>query len=162
MAALRAMVAPGRVCGKGRRAKRSSRTMSTPEIVIVSAQRTAVGSFSGAFGNIPAHHLGAAAISAALSAANVAPGEVDEVIFGQVLTAAEGQNPARQAAMKAGIPQEKTAFLVNQLCGSGLRAVALGLQQIVNGDAAIVVAGGQESMSLAPHAAYLRAGVKMG
>ena len=136
--------------------------MSTPEIVIVAAKLTAVGSFSGAFGNIPAHHLGAAAISAALAAAKVAPGEVDEVIFGQVLTAAEGQNPARQAAMKAGIPQEKTAFVINQLCGSGLRAVALGLQQIRNGDAEIVVAGGQESMSMAPHAAHMRNGVKMG
>ena len=94
--------------------------------------------------------------------AKIEPGDVDEVILGQILSAAEGQNPARQAAMKAGIPQEKTAFGVNQLCGSGLRAVALGLQQIVNGDAEIIVAGGQESMSLAPHAANLRAGVKMG
>ncbi len=136
--------------------------MASHDIVIVSAKRTAVGSFSGAFGNIPAHHLGAAAIAAALSAAKVAPGDVDEVIFGQVLTAAEGQNPARQAAMKAGIPMEKTAFVINQLCGSGLRAVALGLQQIVNGDANVVVAGGQESMSMAPHAAHMRNGVKMG
>src|SRR5579863_2601512 len=136
--------------------------MATPEIVIASAKRTAVGSFNGAFGNVPAHHLGAAAIAAALAAAKVAPQEVDEVIFGQVLSAGEGQNPARQAAMKAGIPQEKTAFGVNQLCGSGLRAVALGLQQIASGDAAIIVAGGQESMSMAPHAAQLRNGVKMG
>jgi acetyl-CoA C-acetyltransferase len=136
--------------------------MATPDIVIASAKRTAVGSFNGAFGNIPAHHLGAAAITAALGAAKVAPAEVDEVILGQILAAGEGQNPARQAAMKAGIPQEKTAFAINQLCGSGLRAVALGLQQIASGDAAIIVAGGQESMSMAPHAAHLRNGVKMG
>ncbi|THD42713.1 MAG: acetyl-CoA C-acetyltransferase [Bradyrhizobium sp.] len=136
--------------------------MSATEIVIASAKRTAVGSFVGSFANVPADELGAAAIKAALAAAGVEPGEVDEVIMGQILAAAQGQNPARQAAMKAGIPQEKTAFGVNQLCGSGLRAVALAMQQIVNGDAAIIVAGGQESMSLAPHAANLRAGVKMG
>jgi acetyl-CoA C-acetyltransferase len=136
--------------------------MSAIDIVIASAKRTAVGSFNGAFANTPAHELGAVAVKAAIEAAGLAPGEVDEVILGQILSAAQGQNPARQAAMKAGVPQEKTAFGVNQLCGSGLRAVALGLQQIVNGDAQIVVAGGQESMSLAPHAAYLRAGVKMG
>ena len=136
--------------------------MSATEIVIVSAKRTAVGSFLGAFANTPAHELGAAAVKAAMAAAKVEPGEVDEVILGQVLSAGEGQNPARQAAMAAGVPQDKTAFGLNQLCGSGLRAVALGLQQIVNGDAAIIVAGGQESMSLAPHAANLRAGVKMG
>jgi acetyl-CoA C-acetyltransferase len=136
--------------------------MSATEIVIASAKRTAVGSFLGAFVNTPAHELGAAAVKAAMAAAKIEPDDVDEVILGQILSAAEGQNPARQAAMKAGIPQEKTAFGVNQLCGSGLRAVALGLQQIVNGDAAIIVAGGQESMSLAPHAANLRAGVKMG
>jgi acetyl-CoA C-acetyltransferase len=106
--------------------------------------------------------LGAVAIKAALTAAKVDPGEVDEVILGQILQAGEGQNPARQAAMKAGVPQEKTAFGLNQLCGSGLRAVAIGLQQIVNGDAAIIVAGGQESMSQAPHVAHLRNGVKMG
>jgi acetyl-CoA C-acetyltransferase len=136
--------------------------MSALDIVIASAKRTAVGSFNGAFANTPAHELGAVAVKAAIEAAGLAPADVDEVILGQILSAAQGQNPARQAAMKAGVPQEKTAFGVNQLCGSGLRAVALGLQQIVNGDAAIVVAGGQESMSLAPHAAYLRAGVKMG
>ena len=136
--------------------------MSVPEIVIASAKRTAVGSFNGAFANTPAHELGATAIKAALDAAHVDAAEVDEVILGQILTAAQGQNPARQAAMKAGVPQDKTAFVINQVCGSGLRAVALGLQQIVNGDAKIIVAGGQESMSLAPHAAYLRAGVKMG
>ena len=136
--------------------------MPASEIVIASAKRTPVGSFNGAFGSTPAHELGAVAIKGALEAAKVDAGEVDEVILGQVLSAAEGQNPARQAAMKAGVPQEKTAFGVNQLCGSGLRAVALGLQQIANGDAHIIVAGGQESMSLAPHAAYLRSGVKMG
>ncbi|MGA2495760.1 MAG: acetyl-CoA C-acetyltransferase [Roseiarcus sp.] len=136
--------------------------MSAIDIVIASAKRTAVGSFNGAFANTPAHELGAVAVKAAIEAARIEAADVDEVILGQILSAAQGQNPARQAAMKAGVPQEKTAFGVNQLCGSGLRAVALGLQQIVNGDAQIVVAGGQESMSLAPHAAYLRAGVKMG
>jgi acetyl-CoA C-acetyltransferase len=136
--------------------------MPATDIVIASAKRTAVGSFTGAFGSTPAHELGAVAIKGALEAAKVDPAEVDEVILGQILSAGEGQNPARQAAMKAGVPQEKTAFGVNQLCGSGLRSVALGLQQIVNGDAKIVVAGGQESMSLAPHAAYLRSGIKMG
>ena len=136
--------------------------MSAAEIVIASAKRTAVGSFNGKFANTPAHELGAAAIKAALAAAKVEPGEVDEVILGQILQAGEGQNPARQAAMKAGIPQEKTAFGLNQLCGSGLRAVAVGLQQIANGDAKIIVAGGQESMSQAPHVAHLRNGVKMG
>jgi acetyl-CoA C-acetyltransferase len=132
------------------------------EIVIVSAARTAVGSFNGAFAATPAHELGAAAIKAALVRAEVNAGEVDEVILGQVLTANQGQNPARQAAIKAGIPQGKTAFGLNQVCGSGLRAVALGMQQIANGDAKIVVAGGQESMSLSQHGAHLRAGTKMG
>ena len=132
------------------------------EIVIVSAARTAVGSFNGVFAATPAHELGAAAIKAALTLAKVDAGEVDEVILGQVLTAGQGQNPARQAAMKAGIPQDKTAFGLNQVCGSGLRAVALGMQQIASGDAKIVVAGGQESMSLSQHGAYLRAGAKMG
>ncbi len=136
--------------------------MSVAEIVIASAKRTAVGSFNGAFANTPAHELGAAAIKAALEAARVDAAEVDEVILGQILSAAQGQNPARQAAMKAGVPQEKTAFGLNQLCGSGLRAVALGLQQIAGGDASNIVAGGQESMSMAPHAAHLRGGVKMG
>jgi acetyl-CoA C-acetyltransferase len=136
--------------------------MPASEIVIASAKRTPVGSFNGAFGSTAAHDLGAVAITSALEAAKVEAAEVDEVILGQILSAAQGQNPARQAAMKAGVPQEKTAFGVNQLCGSGLRAVALGLQQITNGDANIIVAGGQESMSLAPHAAYLRSGVKMG
>lgn len=136
--------------------------MSTPSIVIASAARTAVGSFNGAFANIPAHELGAVAIKGTLERAGVDAAEVDEVIMGQVLSAGEGQNPARQAAMKAGIPQEKTAWGLNQLCGSGLRAVALGMQQIAVGDAAIIVAGGQESMSLAPHCAHLRSGTKMG
>ncbi|HEV3248086.1 MAG TPA: acetyl-CoA C-acetyltransferase [Beijerinckiaceae bacterium] len=136
--------------------------MSDKDIVIVAAARTPVGSFNGAFGNLPAHELGAVAIKAALKRAKVKPDEVDEVILGQILSAGEGQNPARQAAMKAGVPQEKTAWGLNQLCGSGLRAVALGMQQIANGDADIIVAGGQESMSMAPHAAHLRAGVKMG
>jgi acetyl-CoA C-acetyltransferase len=136
--------------------------MSSSSVVIASAARTAVGSFNGAFGTIPAHELGAAAIKGALERANVSPEDVDEVILGQVLQAGEGQNPARQAAMKAGVPKEATAWSVNQLCGSGLRAVALGMQQIALGDAKIIVAGGQESMSMAPHAAHLRGGVKMG
>ena len=136
--------------------------MTQPSIVIASAARTAVGSFNGAFANVPAHELGSAAIRGALSRAGVEGSEVDEVILGQVLPAGEGQNPARQAAMKAGVRQEATAWGVNQLCGSGLRAVALGSQQIALGDAKIIVAGGQESMSMAPHCAHLRGGVKMG
>src|SRR5215212_4863093 len=136
--------------------------MAQDDIVIVSAARTPVGTFNGAFANTPAHELGKVAIAAALERAKVDPGEVDEVIFGQVLTANTGQNPARQAAMAAGIPAEKTAWALNQLCGSGLRTVAIGMQQIANGDANIIVAGGQESMSMAPHAAYMRSGTKMG
>jgi acetyl-CoA C-acetyltransferase len=136
--------------------------MARNEIVIASAARTAVGSFSGAFADLAAHQLGAEAIKAALSRANVAPGDVDEVIMGQILTAGQGQNPARQAAVAAGIPVEVTAFGINQLCGSGLRAVALGMQQIASGDADVVVAGGMESMSQSQHSAYLRSGVKMG
>ncbi|SCB22086.1 acetyl-CoA C-acetyltransferase [Rhizobium hainanense] len=136
--------------------------MSSSSIVVASAARTAVGSFNGAFATVAAHELGAAAIKGALERAGVDAKEVDEVILGQVLQAGEGQNPARQAAMKAGIPQEATAWGVNQLCGSGLRAVALGLQQIATGDAKIIVAGGQEAMSMAPHAANLRSGTKMG
>ena len=132
------------------------------DIVIVSAARTAVGSFNGAFAGVPAHDLGAAVIKAALERAKVAPADVDEVILGQVLGAGQGQNPARQAAIKAGVPDSATAFGINQVCGSGLRAVALAAQQIQTGDAQIVVAGGQESMSLSPHAAHLRAGTKMG
>ena len=131
-------------------------------IVIASAARTPVGSFNGAFADTPAHVLGATAIREALARAGVDPKEVDEVILGQILSAGQGQNPARQAAMAAGIPQETTAWGLNQLCGSGLRAVAVGMQQIQTGDAAIIVAGGQESMSMAPHAQHLRAGVKMG
>jgi acetyl-CoA C-acetyltransferase len=132
------------------------------DIIIASAARTAVGSFNGAFANTAAHELGAVAIKAALQRAKLEPHEVDEVILGQVLTAGEGQNPARQAAMKAGIPQEKTAWGLNQVCGSGLRAVALGMLHVASGDASIIVAGGQESMSLSPHAAHMRAGTKMG
>ena len=132
------------------------------DIVVVSAARTAVGAFNGAFANTPAHDLGAAAIKAALERAKVDPKDVDEVIMGQILTAGQGQNPARQAAMKAGIPQEATAWQLNQLCGSGLRAVALGMQQIANGDASIIVAGGQESMSMSQHASHMRGGTKMG
>ncbi len=132
------------------------------DIVIASAARTPVGSFNGAFANVSAHQLGATAIQAALARAKVEPGEVDEVILGQILTAAAGQNPARQASVAAGIPVERTAFGINQLCGSGLRAVALAAQQIASGDASIMIAGGQESMTQAPHAAQLRAGQKMG
>lgn len=132
------------------------------DVVIVSGARTPVGSFNGSFATVPAHDLGKAAIEAALSRAQVAAKDVSEVILGQILTAAQGQNPARQASLNSGIPVETPAWIVNQLCGSGLRAVALGYQQIINGDAAIVVAGGQESMSQAPHAAYLRSGQKMG
>jgi acetyl-CoA C-acetyltransferase len=132
------------------------------DVVIASGARTPVGSFNGAFATVPAHDLGVVAITSALERANVAPQDVSEVILGQILTAGQGQNPGRQAAIKAGIPIETPAYLVNQLCGSGLRAVALGYQAIRNGDASIVVAGGQESMSLAPHAAYLRTGQKMG
>ena len=136
--------------------------MSANDIVIAAAARTAVGAFNSAFGSLPAHELGAVAIGEVLKRSGVAPAEVNEVILGQVLTAAQGQNPARQAAMAAGLPKETTAWCLNQLCGSGLRAVALGLQQIANGDADIIVAGGQESMSMAPHAAHLRSGTKMG
>ena len=132
------------------------------DVVIVSGARTPVGSFTGAFANVPAHELGATAIRAALERARIAPAEVSEVILGQVLTAGLGQNPGRQAAIAAGIPIETPAWLVNQICGSGLRAVGTGFQAIRNGDASIVVAGGQESMSLAQHAAFLRSGTKMG
>jgi acetyl-CoA C-acetyltransferase len=132
------------------------------DVVIASAARTPVGSFNGAFANTPAHDLGAVAIMAALARAKIAADEVNEVILGQVLGAGEGQNPARQAAMKAGVPQDKTAFGINQVCGSGLRAVALAMLHVGSGDADIVVAGGQESMSLSPHVAHMRAGTKMG
>jgi acetyl-CoA C-acetyltransferase len=132
------------------------------DIVIVSAARTPVGAFNGAFANLPAHELGRTAIDAALERAGVEGNRVSEVILGQILTAGQGQNPARQASIAAGIPVESPAWGVNQLCGSGLRAVALGYQAILNGDSEIVVAGGQESMSQAPHCAHLRNGVKMG
>jgi acetyl-CoA C-acetyltransferase len=132
------------------------------DIVIVSAVRTPVGTFNGTLGTLPAHDLGKVAIAAALERAGTEPATVSEVIMGQILTAGQGQNPARQASVAAGIPVEVPAWGVNQLCGSGLRAVALGYQAIANGDSDIVVAGGQESMTQAPHCAYLRSGVKMG
>ncbi len=132
------------------------------EVVIASAARTPIGSFSGALASLPASELGKTAIAGALERAKVAPEQVDEVVLGQILTAGAGQNPARQAAVAAGVPYERTAYQINQLCGSGLRAVALGYQAIRNGDSAIVVAGGQESMSQAPHCMHLRNGVKMG
>ena len=132
------------------------------DVVITAAKRTPVGSFLGAFAGTPAHELGRIAIAAALEEAGVAPEDVSEVILGQVLTAAQGQNPARQASMAAGIPKEVPAWGVNQVCGSGLRAVALASQAIQTGDARIVVAGGQESMSLSAHAANMRPGTKMG
>ena len=132
------------------------------DIVITAAKRTPVGSFLGAFGSTPAHELGRIAIEAALAQAGVEGDEVSEVILGQVLTAAQGQNPARQASMAAGVPKEIPAWGVNQVCGSGLRAVALAAQAIATGDARIMVAGGQESMSLSTHAQNLRGGTKMG
>jgi acetyl-CoA C-acetyltransferase len=131
-------------------------------VVITAAKRTPVGSFLGSLGALPAHELGRVAISAALGQAQVDGPEVDDVIMGQILMAGQGQNPARQAAMAAGIPKEVTAMGINQLCGSGLRAVALGMQSIMTGAAEIVVAGGQESMSMSPHVQYLRSGQKMG
>src|SRR6266481_797309 len=132
------------------------------DIVIVSAARTPVGAFSGAFENLAADELGKVAIKAALERAGVEGAQVSEVILGQILSAGQGQNPARQASIAAGIPVETPAWGVNQLCGSGLRTVALGYQAILNGDSDVVVAGGQESMSMAPHCAHLRSGVKMG
>jgi acetyl-CoA C-acetyltransferase len=135
---------------------------SMTHVVIASAARTPVGSFNGAFATVPAHDLGAVAIRAALERAGVAAAEVSETIMGQILTAGQGQNPARQAHINAGLPKESAAWGINQLCGSGLRAVAIGAQHVMLGDADIVVAGGQESMSMAPHAAHLRGGVKMG
>ena len=133
-----------------------------PDVVIVSATRTPVGSFSGALSSVPAHYLGQTVIRSALERAKVEAGEVSEVILGQILTANQGQNPARQASIHAGVPKEVPAYGVNILCGSGLKSVALGYQAILNGDSAIVVAGGQESMSQSPHVAYLRQGQKMG
>jgi len=135
---------------------------ASSSIVVASAARTPVGSFNGSFAAVPAHELGAVVIKELLARAGVEADEVDEVILGQVLTAAQGQNPARQASILAGLPKETTAWGLNQVCGSGLRAVALGMQQIATGDARVIVAGGQESMSLSPHAEHLRAGVKMG
>jgi len=132
------------------------------DVVIVAAKRTPVGSFLGAFGGTPAHELGRVAIEAALAQAGVAADEVSEVILGQVLTAGQGQNPARQASLNAGIPKEAAAMGINQVCGSGLRAVALGAQAIKAGDSRIVIAGGQESMSLSQHSQFLRGGTKMG
>ncbi len=131
-------------------------------VVIVSAARTAVGSFNGAFANTPAHDLGAAVLGAVVSRAGIDKAEVSETILGQVLTAGQGQNPARQAHINAGLPVESAAWSLNQVCGSGLRAVAIGAQHIQLGDAGIVIAGGQENMSLSPHVAHLRAGTKMG
>jgi acetyl-CoA C-acetyltransferase len=136
--------------------------MPAIDIVIAGAARTPVGSFNGAFATTPAHDLGKVAIVEALARAKVAAEEVDEVILGQILTAGQGQNPARQAAINSGLPKETTAWGLNQLCGSGLRSVAVGMQQIQTGDAKVIVAGGQESMSMAPHVAHLRGGVKMG
>src|SRR3954465_4538716 len=132
------------------------------EVVLASAARAPIGAFNGSLSSVPAHYLGEVAIREALNRAGVEPGEVSEVVLGQVLTAGTGQNPARQAAVNAGIPVEKTAYSINQLCGSGLRTVALGFQAIRTGDAEIVVAGGQESMSQAPHCMHLRNGTKMG
>src|SRR5687767_13342157 len=137
--------------------------MTAPtDVVITAAKRTPVGAFLGAFASTPAHELGRTAIEAALAQAGVAPDDVSEVIMGQVLTAAQGQNPARQASMAAGVPKEVPAWGVNQVCGSGLRAVALASQAIQTGDATVVVAGGQENMSLSAHAQHLRGGTKMG
>jgi acetyl-CoA C-acetyltransferase len=132
------------------------------DVVIVSATRTPVGSFSGALSTVPAHYLGQTVVKAALERAKVDPAEVSEVILGQILTANQGQNPARQASIHAGVPKEVPAYGVNILCGSGLKSVALGYQAILNGDSSVVVAGGQESMSMSPHCAYLRNGQKMG
>lgn len=131
-------------------------------VVIVSAARTAVGAFNGSFANTPAHALGAAVIEAVVARSGIDKAEVEETILGQVLTAGQGQNPARQAHINAGLPKEGSAWSLNQVCGSGLRAVALGAQHIQLGDAGIVIAGGQESMSLSTHVAHLRAGTKMG
>jgi acetyl-CoA C-acetyltransferase len=138
------------------------RENSMTEVVIAAAARTPVGSFNGTLSSVSAHYLGTVAIVEAMKRAKVEAGEVNEVILGQILSAGAGQNPARQAAIAAGIPVEKTAYGINQLCGSGLRAVALGFQAIKVGDSEIVVAGGQESMSQAPHCMHLRNGVKMG
>jgi acetyl-CoA C-acetyltransferase len=136
--------------------------MSDTDVVIVSALRTAIGSFNGTLANIPAHKLGETVIRAILQQTNIPPQDVSEVILGQILTAAAGQNPARQASLNAGVPKEVPAWGINQVCGSGLRTVCLGFQAIKNGDSSIVIAGGQESMTQAPHAMRMRAGIKMG
>ncbi len=132
------------------------------DVVIVAAARTAIGAFNGTLGTVPAHELGKTVIQAVLERSGVAPAEVSEVILGQILAAGQGQNPARQASVNAGVPNEVPAYGVNMLCGSGLKAVAMGVQSIANGDSTVVLAGGQESMSMAPHVAHLRGGVKMG
>ena len=132
------------------------------DIVIASGSRTPIGAFNGGFADLPSHSLGSAVITETLNRAGVNSNDVSEVILGQVLTAGGGMNPARQASMAAGIPKERTAYIVNQVCGSGLRAVALGVQAIKAGDSSIVVAGGQENMTQAPHVSQLRAGIKMG
>jgi acetyl-CoA C-acetyltransferase len=149
-------------CHKGATNSFAEGKLTMTDVVITAARRTPVGSFLGSFANVPGHELGRTAIVAALESAGIAPGDVSDVIMGQVLTAAQGQNPARQASMAAGIPKEIPAFGINQVCGSGLRAVALATQAIKAGDATIVVAGGQESMSLSTHAQSLRPGTKMG
>lgn len=136
--------------------------MSSDPVVIVAAKRTAIGGFSGSLSTLSAVEIGTVAVKAVLAESGVSPNDVDEVILGQVLTAGVGQNPARQTAIKSGIPADKTAMTINQVCGSGLRSVALGFQSIVTGDASIVVAGGQESMSQSPHCLHLRSGTKMG
>ncbi|MEM8784842.1 MAG: acetyl-CoA C-acetyltransferase [Pseudomonadota bacterium] len=132
------------------------------EVVITAAARTPIGNFNGSLASVPAHDLGTIAIKEALSRAKVDPAEVSEVIMGQVLAAGQGQNPARQASINAGVPNEAPSWIVNMVCGSGLRSVALGTQAILNGDSGIVVAGGQENMSLSPHVSHLRGGTKMG
>jgi acetyl-CoA C-acetyltransferase len=137
-------------------------SQDTSTIVIASAARTPVGSFNGSLASLPAHELGKVAIKAALDRAGLQPGDITEVVLGQVLTAGQGQNPARQASISAGIPVDAPAWSINQVCGSGLRAVALGAQQILTGASNVVIAGGQESMSQSQHAAYLRSGTKMG
>lgn len=136
--------------------------MSAHDVVIVSAKRTPIGNFGGSFASVPANKLGEVAIKAVLEESGVNPADVSEVVLGQILTAACGQNPARQASLAAGLPKEVPAYLINQVCGSGLKSVSLGMQAIIAGDSNIVIAGGQESMSLAPHATFLRSGVKMG
>jgi len=136
--------------------------MSKKEVVITSAYRTAVGSLGKSLKNVPGEELGSAVISEAIKKSKINTNEIDEVIMGQVLTGGTGQNPARQAAMRSGIPKEKTAYIVNQVCGSGIRSIASGFQSIKAGDSRIVIAGGQESMSLAPHAIHLRDGKKLG